>query len=210
MAKKTTKQGVLTAPQQVQVLKNLKQQAAAHVLGISPRSLRDRPEIPRDDDGCFDIHDLLRHAPKEILRPDMADRDLERILVVVEILYGVVSEAEATGVYSLFGDLRARYGDAGLVVFAERLEAAIKGLHDLYPFVDSPFTEADEQRALANAVKAAREADSHSRATSLLHYTSQCDKCKRYRRGDKWVKEAPPADYIVSHGACPKCYPEEQ
>jgi len=207
MAKKAAKTPDLTAPQQVRILENLSP-TAAHVLGISPRSLRDIVSIPRDDAGRFSIGDLIRHATRSIPRPQVADRDVERILVVVDILYSAITELESVGVCNLFEDLRGRYGDAGLIVFTERLEAAYKRLRDYddHPFVDLPFTAADEEKAKADAVEKARQDHERNRAAALLLYTSQCDVCKRYRKGDRWVKESPGNEYIASNNGCPKCY----
>lgn len=49
----------LNGAQQVVVLKSLRQSAAAYLLGLSPRSMRNHPEIPRCADGRYDAKTLL-------------------------------------------------------------------------------------------------------------------------------------------------------
>ena len=60
-----------TGADQVGVLKKLGQTAAAYCLGLTPRSLRDRPEVPRSADGTYDARAIFRWvAESSIPDPD--------------------------------------------------------------------------------------------------------------------------------------------
>ncbi len=48
-----------TACQQIAMLRSLRQQAAAKLLGITPRALRDHDAL-RNDDGSYDAFELTR------------------------------------------------------------------------------------------------------------------------------------------------------
>lgn len=49
----------LSVAQQIIVLKNLRQGAAAWLMGLSPRSMRNHREIPRRENGRYDSRKLL-------------------------------------------------------------------------------------------------------------------------------------------------------
>ena len=179
-------------------LKSLKQGAAAHVLNVSVRTLRDRVEIPRDADGCFDIDDLVRYATKAVPRPDLSDHDLEKIQTVVDAIYAVV-EAEAGAICDLFGGLQERFGDGALLVFLDALEGAFRDYLRDYPPDNSPWTDADSIEA-ANEAKRRHE---EARARDQLQVATTCEDCNSLRRGPSWVKESPPVGYLVVKGCCP-------
>lgn len=73
----------LNGAQQIVVLKTLRQNAAAYLLGLSPRSVRNHPEIPRGADGRYDAKSLLSYRstasqrdPNEIAEDLMRQQDL--------------------------------------------------------------------------------------------------------------------------------------
>ena len=49
---------MIKSAENIEVLKNLDQQSAAYLVGLSPRTLRDHPEIPREQDGSYDARQL--------------------------------------------------------------------------------------------------------------------------------------------------------
>lgn len=49
----------LSAADQVAVLSSLGQTAAAHLVGITPRSLRDRRDVPRNENGTYNARALV-------------------------------------------------------------------------------------------------------------------------------------------------------
>ena len=49
----------MSTADEIKVLGSLSQGAAAWLLGISPRSLRDRNTLPRNPDGTYDAREVL-------------------------------------------------------------------------------------------------------------------------------------------------------
>ena len=50
----------MTGIQQIAMMRGLRQQAAAALIGISARALRDHVDAPRREDGTYDALELVR------------------------------------------------------------------------------------------------------------------------------------------------------
>ena len=107
----------LTGTEQIAVLQSLNQQAAAWLLNLNGRSLRDRPDIPRNVNGEYDARRLLEWAAGRLPEPNLTDADQERLLTIGEHYAGECSFA-CKAIAEFGKDLEAKYGDAGLAVLA--------------------------------------------------------------------------------------------
>ncbi len=187
----------LTAQQQIAVLKTLKQQAAAHLVGLTARVLRDHVDAPRDDDGLYDACALTEWAGLRVGQRALDDDAFESLLLIAEqtIPSGCIFEA-ARRVQSIRDD----YGQRGLLAIAEMLvERWIVEADETNPLTK---TEAQE---IDGYIKRATESAIHSFAHRNLRVVSVCEVCEKLRHGRRWIKAAPPSGYVVMHDICPAC-----
>ena len=49
----------MTSQEEIKGLQSLSQRAAAWLLGVSPRSLRDYVDLPRNDDGTYNAREVI-------------------------------------------------------------------------------------------------------------------------------------------------------
>ena len=196
----------LTAVEQIRVLENLTQAAAARLVGVSPRTLRDHPEIPQTPAKRYDARDLLRWLSHRVEQPELDDADLERILVIAERLESeVCGEALLSSVSDAFQQLQQKYGQAALLAFSLALiERCDKRAESCRRFHQSPeqVRQAEEHRRQEEAARRQREAEEAAR--DQLKVCVVCE-CGRLRRGRTWVNESPPPGYAVELDYCPTC-----
>ena len=83
--------------------------------GISPRSLRDVPDIPRAADGTYSGQDIVKWAAGRIAPPELNDEEIERLLLVAERTHYADEEA-LDAVLSIIGALQQARGDGGLLL----------------------------------------------------------------------------------------------
>ena len=76
----------LSGAEQIAVLKRLKQQTAAWLLGMTARTLRDHPEVPRNSDGSYDAWELLSSGLQTTALPEPTPDELEKMWQVAESL----------------------------------------------------------------------------------------------------------------------------
>ena len=164
----------MTTAEQITAMESLSQGAAARLLGMNGRSMRDSPTIPRNSDGTYDGTKLVEWARSRHKPSKLDDEQLERILVAAEEMAasGAVSAAQAF--CGLLDDLADNYGDSALAAFTRALRDSCAIYAECS---DDPLeTKLDRVR------------DQHARdlAVAELRIVSQCDTCNRIRKGSKW------------------------
>ena len=98
-------------------MQRLTQGAAAWLAGISPRSLRDVPDIPRAADGTYSGQDIVKWAAGRIAPPELNDgEEIERLLLVAERTHYADEEAARRGSFHHLGALQQARGDGGLLL----------------------------------------------------------------------------------------------
>ena len=189
------KKDKLTAPQQIQVLHSLTQQAAADLLDMTPRHLRDQG-APRREDGTYDARDLLAwSAASTPTDHDIDDADIERMLVIAEYLYvECLSDSALLVIVDYLRELR-KSGPARLAVFVAVLIEHWGYFRDhLTEKIDDPLLP---QNLMDEAAK--------SRAWELMRVAVKCEGCGKLRNGTTWAKGTPPNGFTVQLCNCPAC-----
>ena len=196
MAKKKPKSLAEIANIQVLAMKRLAPNAAAWLLGVSPRSLRDFVDLDRGANGSYDAQAIVDFAIRRGKRPNLADEQIEEFQIIVSELGFRAVEMIRTAFYQL-STLRDKHGDGVLLEFVELL------LADWAEFVDtdkdSPDTAVEE--ALNNLAPGTIAAE-HALRIAIV-----CPMCNRLRVGRTWRKKKPPKDYITltAGSRCPRC-----
>lgn len=188
----------LTGAEQIVVLQQLKQQAAAWMLGVNSRSVRDMTTLRRADGKYYNARDVVACAASRIPPATLTDDETERMLVIAE---EIASETLTSGLaIARFADLlQQRYGDAGLIAFTNQLLERCREVWDAHEYkqpTDSQLLERLHQE---------RQKESEQAARARLNVAVVCMTCEKLRHGGKWIKADPPAGYVVSWGYCPKC-----
>lgn len=199
----------LTGAQQITVMENLTQQAAAWLVGATARTVRDHVEIPRDSAGRYSAQNLLAWAARRVPPAELTAEELERTLNAADLLFDSISQRNdeaAIALCDLLEELNAHHGEGGLVVFAkealrqlrQRAELELAGCTALDLMPEAQRREI-EQRIKEEAEKAARE----WRAEADLDFAVVCDGCGMLRQGREWVKADPSPGRHVIGGCCP-------
>jgi len=186
----------LTGTVEIAIMEQLSQQAAAWLIGITPRALRDQ-DAPRRPDGCYDARSLTEWATSRITQVKLTDGELEKLLTVVDSMSGLLTPA----MLSDLDELHSKHGVSGwlafLVTFIEESKADIAR----YPDATRPKAQEDIDLAVAEC----HERMENSIASDALKVATVCEDCGKLRRGRKWVVEDPPADHCVAEWVCPRC-----
>ena len=188
---------MINSAENIEVLKNLDQQSAAYLVGLSPRTLRDHPEIPRAPDGSYDARQLVEWDKTRLEVAEIDDALWERILMLID--QRLIREPFSTP-FGILNDLNIKYGDAGLVAFGRELLRQYRGMYEAFEDdCDLPTSE-DIDRERQRAVKALRESVSEDRLEIVL----VCQWCKAWRQGRTWYSGEPPYPKVL-HACCPDC-----
>ena len=195
------KQTAKTAHQQILVLQNLSQAAAAWLVGTDGRTLRDHAEIPRDEAGKYNAQDLLAWSASRLPAAELSEDEVERTLTAIdELTYGL--EESAHEILERIDELVDRYGEAGMVAFARELVDAIRHIADMWPLTPAEHLTASQIRAEVEE-ETRRQIEQHG--LDALDRATICDTCGRLRRGRRWAKTAPPSGFEVRKDTCPDC-----
>ena len=189
----------MKAPEQIKMLRRLSQQAAAKLISVSPRRLRDELDAPRNDDGSYNAIELVAWHRGRTDRPELPDEDYERVLVAREHLVGGfcgLSDYGIAAVFASLDELRHRHGDGVLLMVMDL--TIQQGLSDAADIEPTPAQAAAQAEA-----KRKREAEQAARDALQIAYV--CERCKRLRRGRKWVKTTPATGYLTIYDYCPGC-----
>ena len=188
------KKDKLTAPQQIQVLHSLTQQAAAHLVGMTPRHLRDQG-APRNEDGTYDARALLVWSSAASNTTEIDDADIERMFVIADYLH---VECLSDSALLVIVDYLRQVRQSG----PTRMVAFVTVLLDEWGYFRDHLTEKiDDPLLPLNLMDEAAKA----RAWELMRVAVKCDQCGKLRRGTTWVKDSPPNGYTVQLGECPAC-----
>ena len=195
--------GKMTAAQrgagQVKIMEQLVPAACAWLLGVTPRAIRDMPDLPRNIDGSHSAREVHAWGRAKLKRPAMDDPDQERVFRAVEYLSGLLYDYRGLHTLAgLFEDLQGRYGEFALVAFAEALVREFKQIAD-----DNGRPEDAESRELEvfeEHAKRLRE----KRLLADLQGAIACQHCKKIRTGTTWRK-ARDEDHVVAVVTCPRC-----
>ena len=117
---------------QVQSLQSLSQQAAAWLVDISTRNLREKPDVPRNADGTYDARALVKWASGRDEAPKLSDAEHERLRIAVESL----SPEVFCSYHHLVAELRAEFGDAAYAILGRAFAEYWERIYRQYP--DSP------------------------------------------------------------------------
>jgi hypothetical protein len=203
MAKKT---GKLRGSEMVEGLKHLPQAAAAWLLGVAPRTLRDMPDAPRSPDRTYDARALVRWylaSPDRGPRPEIDEDDLERLLLIAEqTATGPPSDCHIVAIVDTLRKLSETYGAGFGAVLLDVLLRTWGETADVYRGETDPrASEAEIRRAVDREVRARVE----QQARDQLEIIVQCEQCRKFRRGRRWTKGNPHPSYEVTFTLCPSC-----
>lgn len=192
----------LTADEQIRVLRDLRQAAAAWLLGYkSARSLRDCPDIPRTPNGGYDAAELLRWARSRQPRPEFSDGDTERTLQMLEW----TTPDSGRALLEYLTDLQRRFGDGGLLAYLDELMHYLRRLAKtedaISPTPPGPMTRLEENR-LIECENQRRLETWHCQRLSVRVI---CERCGRVRHGRNWRATELPNGSPTLQGTCPDC-----
>jgi hypothetical protein len=200
----------MTGAEQVAILGELNQQAAAFLVGLTARSIRDDPRAPRNRDGSYSAPDLVAWAARRVAPPKLTELETERSLNLSDLLFDELVERDgscrvAVEVADFLGGLVAQHGEAGLMVFATELARRWKLLADECRPAAEKFrheTPQARRRRIEERVEREVEAEGVLANEAHLDVATLCDGCERLRRGHAWVHEAPAPGRTVIYGRC--------
>ena len=176
---KTTTEAARGPAAEIAVLERLSQPAAAWLAGVSPRTLRDHPEIRRAPDGSYDARDVLAFARGPGRLPELNDDQIEKLLTIAERIptepIALNRAAIEALVEDIGGDEQMALAAVGLALWHELLDC-IGAYPEGYDYGPADFRQA-----------------------------VVCLTCKRLRHGTRWYEADPPRGYSVMGAYCPKC-----
>lgn len=185
------------AHNETQMLASLTQAGAAHLLGISGRSLRDYVDAPRTDAGGYDGRTLVEWWSKRGQRPaTMSDDEAESLALLGDDVYSGISEVGAAAMAARLHELHDRHGadflrELGALVIAQ-VEAVAKAAQQF------PIDLEAQRQAQAQAAR-------QQEAFAQLRIAIVCETCGRLRRGKRWIKAEVPRDHARIGAGCPDC-----
>lgn len=183
-------------------LNRLTQSQAAWLIGRPASWLRDKSHLARrNTDGTYDGRELFRALASTIAPAELPDDDLEGVLYLAEVFAGCC-EGSRLGAIRILADVADRHGTPGLATVASELLAALRAAEALGPSPSClpPTPEVIQARAEAQ-IAALPEWD----ARLDLRVVGQCEECKRYRWGRRWLAPPWPRGYVAERTLCPEC-----
>ena len=187
-----------TAAQQIDVLRNLSQQSAAFLLGMSSRTLRDHPAAPRRANGTYDARTLLSSGLLQRDAPEFSVDELEKSFTIAEVVnYEITPQ-----MLRFLRGIKERHGDAGWSAVMGVLIAYWSELVD--PNEREP-TDAEIREKLEAEIDARIQTAQQERLTRQLKVSVRCDYCKKLRQGREWMKMRTPVGYVEAGSICPAC-----
>jgi hypothetical protein len=199
-----------TGAEQVAILGALNQQAAAFLVGLTARSIRDDPRIPRAKAGTYDGPALVAWAARRVAPVKMTELETERSLNLSDLLFDSLVERDgscrvAVEVADFLGGLVAAHGEQGLMVFAAELARRWALLADeCRPDAEKFLHETPQarHRRIEERVEREIEAEAARANEGHLDIATVCETCERLRRGHAWAVEAPAPGRTVVYGRC--------
>ena len=199
MATGSTTPSELSSPEQVHVLQCLKQQSAAFLAGVSARTLRDHPQIPRHRDGSYDGRQIVKWVKTRVAMDDVDETILERILVAIE---QIPQDCKAPYV-ELVDDLIDEYGDLGYGYLGRVLAEMWR---ESYSFDrDDKYCRPPSDKELNGLNESERRILIEQRARFGLRIKAVCERCGNVRHGRKWSTANVPEGFATIGDLCPRC-----
>ncbi len=201
----------LSGAQQIIVMKSLKQEAAAWLLGVTARTLRDHSHtVERNADDSYDARVVVSSGLLKAEPPELSADEQEKCIRTAELLNEEVSPA----VMRLFRELEDKHGDRGL---AELVRVMKETWADDYGKTESEppqLSEAELREQIEEEFRQGFETQLRSRidsnADARLKRGVVCEDCGKVRRGRTWVTGTAKADEHYLKGYCPKCHDLQQ
>ena len=181
----------ITANQQIKMMQDLKQSAAAWLIGTNASTLRDWP-MTRSAAGGYDARDLVAAVRKRNVIEPLDDDDLiERILVVSEYAAGL-DPVTLVALVELLQDLQTAHGDEGILA---ALRLILSDLSHTIKLARRDAQPIDEDTAVRQFLERLR----HERARDEMHIQLR-DSTGKLRRGRRWENRKPTPGYVVIQG----------
>jgi hypothetical protein len=184
--------------EQIAILRNLSQQAAATLVGRTARWLRDETDAPRNEDGSYDGPALVGWLQQSegAGRPRLDDDSLEDVLLVANvILEGDRDAPQLASLLNRIDSLTRRVGESVGLVIVDELVA------ELRLWQERGETEPDQAKAMELEQQWEEERD----ARAALRIQHRCGECKRIRHGRRWRSGEPLKGYYVQETVCTNC-----
>jgi|GEM_PF-1144535 len=195
----------LTATEQIEVMKSLSQQAAGWLVGVTSRSLRDHPELPRNADGTYNAKELAAAPIASGTLPEVSADEVEKMLQIGEWL-GMASTLDNDGslltVIALMESLRERHGNAGLALFASIL---LESWRDITSGWQREPTDTELREKLDNEFRDRLDREQKARLRRQFRGSFVCERCRKVRHGREWIKGRAPVGNIEMETICPAC-----
>ena len=169
-----------TATEIAERLTALPQVVAAWLVGVSPRTLRDRISVPRNSNGTYDARALLQWELTHCSAARLNDQQREACWLIgsmlTEALCPVLGALHQL-LHTLGGGPDARAAVLAMLIDYAEIEIEVSGEH------------------LPNRPPS-------------INLVLVCAQCGKMRTGSRWTEETPPAGVTVDdHQKCPKCSP---
>ena len=189
-----TKTKKLSGPQQIKMLGALNQQSAAWVVGVEPRTLRDKG-APRNEDGTYDARELLAWSSTASSTTELDDSVMERCLNVAEFLECEIhTDTALAAIVDLLRELRST-GSEHLLAFSAVLLVVLAERRDRLP---KTITEPMHPRGVMDT-------EARKLAYESMRVATTCPTCGKLRRGTTWLKADVPRGHFQFVGECPAC-----
>jgi hypothetical protein len=199
-----------TAAAQIAIMQRLTQKAGGWLLRFkSVRTLADRTDAPRNEDGSYSADALVAWSRQEMPAVELADADLEGVLHLASN-FASDAEGHVSGVVRILSGIKRKYGAPGMAAVAEIFLADVKSYQARFPSpYDRPKTPEEIQeeceKEAADRIAGLPTWDAHNDCRVL----SQCERCKRYRWGRRWLVPPLPRGYVSLWAFCPEHDDEE-
>ncbi len=188
----------LTGAEQIAVLRSLNQQAAAFLLGVSARTLRDHPDAPRGEGGQYDARTLLSSGILQRDAPDFSVDELETSLLIAEAVHYEITPQ----MLRFLRGIKDRHGDAGLSAV---LGILIEHWCELVDQNEREPSDVEVREKLEAEIDERLQRAQRERLTRQFKLAVRCEYCKKLRRGREWVKARTPIGFIEVMNVCPSC-----
>ncbi len=198
----------LSGPQQIIVMKSLTQEAAAWLLGVTARTLRDHSHtVERNADDSYDARAVVSSGLLKAEPPELSPDEQEKCIRAAEFLtsdYCVVSPA----IMRLIRELEEKYGDRGLAEFVRLVRET--WVEDYQATENDPPlpSESELRRQIEERVEADLRASLEGNTKFRLKQGVECDSCGKVRRGRQWVTAKITESCLG--GTCPTCHAVQQ
>ncbi len=189
----------LSAAEQIHEIHHLSQAAAAELVGLHAKTLRERTGVPRSPAGTYDGPELVQWLAKEIEVLKLDDAEHERVLIAIDIVKNW-EDRWVNPVVAVIEALVAEHGTAALAVVGQEIldQAKSEVQRSLgWRISRGPTWEEFQEKE--------RREEAEAEAVRNLRIAVVCEDCDRVREGRKWVRKKVPVGYVTWPEICPAC-----